>query len=122
MQYTIEADAEFLRVRVSGRDTDRPPPEVCAAVLDASVQHERNRILIELDQLFPLSPASQHTLITRLPELGLTHRQSIALVHRTPTAQMANEFINVIAENRDLHVRNCSSVEEAAAWLRSRPA
>src|SRR5688500_12434290 len=55
MQYTIEADEEFLRVSVSGRETDQPPSDVCAAVLAESRKHGRERILIELDQKFPLS-------------------------------------------------------------------
>ena len=36
MQYTIGADPEFLRVAVSGRDTDIPPSALCAAVLAES--------------------------------------------------------------------------------------
>lgn len=121
MEYTIEADAEFLRVRMSGRDTDRPPSEVCAAVFKASASLGRMRILIELDQEFPLSATSQFQLVTRLPQLGMTPRHSIALVHSTPEAQEANAFISVIAANRDIGVRNFPDVEEAKAWLRSRP-
>ena len=120
MEYSVEADAEFLRVRISGRDTDRPPSEVCAAVLSESTRLGRMRILIELDQKFPLSPSSQHLLITRLPEIGFTPRHSIALVHRTPAAQMANQFIDVVAANRGLMVRNFPDVENARAWLRTR--
>jgi hypothetical protein len=122
VQYKIEADAEFLRVQVSGRDTDQPPSEVCAAVLQASASLGRMRILIELDQLFPLSAASQFQLVTRLPELGMTPGHSIALVHRKPEAQEANEFIEVIAANRDIGVRNFPDLELAKTWLRSRPA
>ncbi|MGH8667670.1 MAG: hypothetical protein ACREUN_02425 [Burkholderiales bacterium] len=120
MQYSIEADAEFLRVKVAGRDTDTPPSDVCAAVLSESVRLERQRILIELDQKFPLSPSSQYQLIENLPKVGFTPRHSIALVHRTPVAQMANQFIDVLAGNRDLAVRNFPDVENAKAWLRTR--
>jgi len=122
VHYAIEADAEFLRVRMWGRDTDEPPSHVCEAVLKESERLGRKRILIELDQKFPLSPSGQFDLVTRLPDIGLTSRHSIALVHRTPTGQMANEFINVVAVNRGLAVRNFGSVEEAAAWLRLRAA
>ena len=76
MQYQIEADEEFLRVSMSGRDTDRPPSEVCAAVLAESRKRNRPRILIELDQKFPLSPSNQYRLVTRLPELGFTEGSS----------------------------------------------
>jgi hypothetical protein len=122
VQYTIEADAEFLRVAVSGRDTDTPPSEVCAVVIRESNRLERPRILIELDQKFPLSPASQYELIENLPRLGFTPRHSIALVHRTPDAQMATQFIDTIAANRDLEVRNFPDVGQATSWLRARPA
>ena len=118
MQYRIEADAEFLRVQVSGRDTDRPPSELCAAVLAASRELERPRILIELDQKFPLSPNNQYRLVTRLPELGFTERERVALVHRTKQAQDANEFINLVATNHGVMVRNFRGLGEAAAWLR----
>jgi hypothetical protein len=120
MEYSIESDEEFLRVKISGRDTDRPPSEVCAAVLSESARLGRLRILIELDQKFPLSPSSQHVLITNLPEIGFTPRHSIALVHRTPVAQMANQFIDVVAANRDLMVRNFPDLENAKGWLRTR--
>jgi hypothetical protein len=121
MEYSFAVDAEFLRVKVSGRDTDRPPSEVCAAVLRESASSGRARILIELDQKFPLSPSSQYQLIENLPKLGLTPRHSIALVHRTPVAQMANQFIDLIAANRDLMVRNFPDVDVAKGWLRTRP-
>jgi hypothetical protein len=122
MEYTIEADGEFLRVTVSGRDTDVPPSDVCAAVLGASVRLQRLRILIELDQKFPLSPTSQYQLITRLPEIGMTPQHRIALVHRKPDAQKANEFIDVVATNRGLAVRNFPDVRDAEAWLRTQAA
>lgn len=118
MQFSIEADEEFLRVRAWGRDTGEPPSHLCAAVLKESERLERKLILIELDQKFPLSPTAQHQLVTRLPGLGLTPQHRIALVHRTPTAQMANDFITLVADNRSLAVRNFHNVEDASAWLR----
>src|SRR5258708_14832994 len=118
MQYTIESDDEFLRVRVSGRDADRPPSEVCAAVLSESMKRGRRRILIELDQKSPLSATNQFQLITRLPELGFTPSHRIALVHSTPEMHEANQFINLIAENRGLPVRNFQGIEIAKDWVR----
>ena len=118
MQYTIEADEEFLRVKVSGRDIDQPPSDVCAAVLGESAKRGRNCILIELDQKFPLSAGNQYALVTRLPQLGLTHEHRIALVHRTPQMQRANEFVNVVAENQGVQVRNFPDTDIAMAWLR----
>ena len=78
------------------------------------------RILIELDQKFPLSLASQQQLIDALPKIGFTAQHSIALVHRTPVAQMANQYIDMIAERRSLAVRNFRDVEHAKNWLRTR--
>jgi hypothetical protein len=118
MDYTIDADEEFLRVSVSGRDTDRPPSEICAAVLAESRKRGRDRILIELDQQFPLSPTSQFALVTRLPEIGFTPQQRIALVHRTAEMQDANQFINLVARNHGVMVRNFAGLEPAKAWLR----
>ena len=118
MQYTIEADEEFLRVKVSGRDSDQPPSDVCAAVLAESRRLKRERILIELDQKFPLSPTSQFALVTRLPELGFTPEERIALVHRTRESQDANQFVNLVARNHGVMVRNFAGVEPAKAWLR----
>ncbi len=118
MEYTISADDEFLRVSVSGRDTDHPPSDVCAAVLAESRRLGRSRILIELDQQFPLSPTSQFALITRLPELGFTAQERIALVHRTAEAQQANQFVNLVARNHGVMVRNFAGLESAMAWLR----
>ena len=118
MEYTITADDEFLRVSVSGRETDRPPSDVCAAVLAESRKRGRDRILIELDQKFPLSPGNQFALVTRLPELGFTPQQRIALVHRTAQMQEANQFINLVARNHGVMVRNFAGLELAMAWLR----
>ena len=122
MQVSFEPDEEFLRVKVSGRRVDRPPSEVCAAILSESARLERFRILIELDQKSPLSATSQFNLVTKLPELGFTVRHRIALVHRTPEMREANQFINVVAGNRGLMVRNFPGFDEAKAWLREAPA
>jgi len=118
MEYAIEADDEFLRVKVSGRDADRPPSEVCAAVLAESRKRGRDRILIELDQRTPLSPTSQYALVTRLPDIGFTQQHRIALVHRTTEMQDASQFINLVARNHGVMVRNFSGLERAKAWLR----
>ena len=118
MEYSITADEEFLRVQVSGRDTDRPPSDVCAIVLQESARSGRLRILIELDQQFPLSPTSQHALVKRLPEIGFTHKHRIALVHRTVEARKANDFINLVAFNRGVNVRNFPGLQDAETWLR----
>jgi len=118
MQYTIEADEEFLRVKVWGREIDRPPSEMCAAVLGESRKLGRDRILIELDQKAALSPTNQFALVTRLPEIGFTPEHRIALVHGTPEVQDANQFINLVARNHGVMVRNFQGVERAKAWLR----
>jgi hypothetical protein len=118
VEYSITADAEFLRVRVSGRDTDQPPADVCAIIYRESEGAGRPRILIELDQQFPLSPVSQHQLVTRLPGIGFTQRHRIALVHRTMDQRRANDFINLVAMNRGVNVRNFPSLHDAETWLR----
>jgi len=118
MQYSIDADEEFLRVSVSGRDNDRPPSDMCAAVLAESRKRNRKRILIELDQKFPLSPTSQYQLVTNLPKLGFTAEERIALVHRTPEHQSANHFITLLGGNHGVMVRNFNGIEPAKAWLR----
>ena len=122
MNYSIDADEDLLRVKVSGRDSDEPPSEVCAVVLRESRRLGLNRILIELDQQRPLSPTSQMMLVTRLPQIGFTQRDRIALVHRTPEMQRDNQLINTIAANRGVLVRSFRSVEDAGAWLREQAA
>ena len=118
MHYNIDADEEFLRVTIRGRDEDRPPSEVCALVLAESRKRNRKRILIELDQKFPLSPTSQYHLVTNLPKIGFTAEERIALVHKTPFAQNANHFINLLGRNHRVMVRNFTSLEPAKEWLR----
>ena len=118
MEYSITADAEFLRVQVSGRETDQPPSDVCAIIFRESESSGRARILIELDQQFPLSPTSQHLLITRLPAIGFSRKHRIALVHKTVEARKANDFINLVAMNRGVNVRNFPSLHDAETWLR----
>jgi hypothetical protein len=118
MKFSIEADDEFLRVSVSGRDTDDPPSHLCKQVLAESARLKRPRILIELDQNFPLSPVSQYQLVSRLPELGLTPAQRIALVHKREEQQRANQFIDTVGANRGVNIRNFPSADEAKDWLR----
>jgi hypothetical protein len=118
MKYAIDTSGEFLHVRVWDRDEDRPPSELCALVLRESRRVGLNRVLIELDQKVALSPTSQHMLVTRLPEIGFTLQDRIALVHRTPEMQRANEFINTVATNRGVMVRNFGDLEDAKAWLK----
>jgi hypothetical protein len=118
MQYTINADDEFLRVKVWGREIDRPPSEMCAAVYNESRKHRRTSILIELDQKVPLSPTSQYALVTRLPEIGFGAEHRIALVHSTPAMQEATQFVNLVARNHGVQVRNFAGVQQAKDWLR----
>jgi hypothetical protein len=118
MKYAIDTSGEFLHVRVWDREEDRPPSELCRLLFQESRRLGRDRILIELDQKAALSPTSQHMLVSRLPDMGFTVQDRIALVHRTPEMQRANEFINVIADNRGVMVRNFGDLEDAKAWLR----
>jgi hypothetical protein len=119
LEYRIDVDEEFLRVTASGRDTDRPPSEMCAAVLAESRKRNRKRILIELDQQFPLSPTSQYQLVTNLPKLGFTNDERIALVHNKAEHQSANQFVNLLGKNHGVMVRNFTGVNAAKDWLRS---
>ena len=114
----MDVDGEFLRVKVSGRDTDKPPSDVCALIFSESEKHDRPRILIELDQKFPLSPTSQYQLVTRLPEIGFGAKHRIALVHKTPEMQQSNHFINLLAWNHGINVRNFPALADAETWLR----
>lgn len=104
---------------MSGRQDDEPPSHVCRVVLMESARLRRPRILIELDQAAPLSPVSQYQLVSQLPQLGLTDDHRIALMHRSPEMQRANEFINTVAWNRALSVRNFPDAESAKIWLRA---
>ena len=117
MKYAIAADGEFLHVTVSGRESDEPPSEVCDVVFRESRRLGRNRILIELDQKAALSPTSQLMLVNRLPQIGFSPTDRIALVHRTEALRQANQFINTAAANRGVMVRNFPGVEDAKAWL-----
>jgi hypothetical protein len=119
VKYSITADEEFLHVNVSGREADEPPSDVCRVILMESARLQRLRILIELDQKAPLSPLSQQQLISRLPEIGLTAAHRIALVHRSEEMQKANQYINTVAANRALNVRNFPDTESAKRWLRA---
>lgn len=104
---------------MSGRKDDEPPSHVCKVVLMESERLQRPRILIELDQKAPLSILSQHQLVSRLAELGLTPAHRIALVHRKPEQQAANDYINTVASNRSVNVRNFPDTDSAIAWLRA---
>ena len=119
MKYEIQADDEFLRVTMSGRESDEPPSHVCKAVLAASARLNRPRILIELDQKVPLSPVSQYQLVSRLPEIGFNREHRIAIVHRLEEQQRANQFIDTVGANRAVNIRNFPSAEAAKDWLRS---
>ena len=119
MKYEIRPDAEFLRVSMSGRKDDEPPSHVCKVILMESARLERPRILIELDQAAPLSPVSQYQLVSRLPQLGLTDTQRIALVHSKPEHQDQNQYINTVGKARHIGVRNFEDTETAKAWLRT---
>ena len=119
MKYEIQVDEEFLRVTMSGRESDEPPSHVCKAVLAASQQLKRPRILIELDQKAPLSPVSQYQLVSRLPDIGFNGEHRIAIVHRREEQQRANQFIDTVGANRGVHIRNFPSAEAAKDWLRS---
>jgi len=122
MQYTIDADEEFLRVKLWGRTEDRPPHEVCMAMARESERLGRYRILVEVDNATPLSPTSQYQLVSRAPEFGFTVRHRLALVHTSMEMWAANQFINLVATNRAMMVRNFRALEEAIAWLREAPA
>jgi len=119
MKYSIGADDEFLHVMVSGREADEPPSDVCEVIFRESRRLGRNRILIQLDQKTALSPTSQVMLVNRLPQIGFTADDRIALVHRTTEIQQANAFINVAAAKHGVMVRNFPSLEDAQAWLRA---
>ena len=119
MKYSIEAGDEFLHVTVSGRESDLPPSDLCRMVLAESTRLKRPRILIELDQQAPLSPVSQYQLVSRLPDLGLTPGQRIALVHRREEHQKANEYIDTVGNARGVAVRNFPSAQAAKDWLRN---
>jgi len=117
MQFTLEPKADLLHAKVWGRDTDKPPFEVCAAIMTEAQRLGLKRILVELSQKTPLTGAGQFMLVERLPGLGLTPLHKIALVHHTPGLYEASDMIDIVAENRGMNVRIFRDVEAALAWL-----
>lgn len=117
MQYTIEPKADLLHAKVWGRDTTRPPFEVCEAIITEARRLGLNRILVELTQKVPLTAAGHFMMVERLPSLGLTPSHRVALVHHTPGIFEASDMIDIVAENRGLNVRNFRDVGSALAWL-----
>ncbi|SRR5258706_3349847 len=117
MEYTIAAEDGLLRARAWGRDTQKPPSEVCAAILAEANRLGLTRILVELTQKVALSGVSQFHLIDRLPSLGATPLHRIALVHHTPGLYEATDMIDIVAGNRGLNVKTFPDVDSALAWL-----
>jgi len=119
MQHTIRLDGDLLRVHMWGRKDDVPPSSVCKAVLEESMKFGLKRILVELAQERALSHLSQYLLVDRLRQFGCTHEHRIALVHHTPGLYEASDMIELVADNRGLHVRNFRDVPSALRWLDS---
>ncbi|MEW6688199.1 MAG: hypothetical protein AB1452_03800 [Pseudomonadota bacterium] len=117
MHYTIEAKADLLHARVWGRDTDEPPFQVCKAILSEALRLRLSRVLVELRQKVPLSAVSQFRVVERLPELGVTAKCRIALVHHTPGLYEASDMLDLAAGNRGLNVKNFRDLDSALAWL-----
>jgi len=119
INYTIRPDGDLLRAHIWGRESDNPPSHICRLILKECRRQGLKRILIELNQVRPLSDASQYILVERLPALGLTPEYRIALVHHTPGLCEANDMIDLVARNRGLNVRNFRDVRSATEWLHS---
>jgi len=119
MEHTIRRDGDLLRVHMWGRKEDVPPSSVCKAALEESGKHGLKRILVELTQDRPLSHLSQYLLVDRLRQFGCTHEHRIALVHHTPGLYEASDMIELVSENRGLHVRNFRDAPSALRWLES---
>jgi hypothetical protein len=119
MEHTIRLDGDLLRVHMWGRKDDVPPSSVCKAALEECGKHKLKRILVELTQEKALSHLSQYLLVDRLRQFGCTHEHRIALVHHTPGLYEACDMIELVAENRGLHVRNFRDVPSALRWLES---
>jgi hypothetical protein len=117
MQFTLEHKADLLHAKVWGRDSTRPPFQLCEAIMTEANRLGLKRILIELSQKVPLTGTGQFMLVERLPSLGLTPRHRVALVHHTPGFFEANDMIDIVAENRGLNVKNFRDVGSALAWL-----
>lgn len=117
MQLTLEPKADLLHAKVWGRDTERPPFEVCEAIMTEARRLGLTRILVELSQKLPLTGTGQFMLVERLPGLGLTPTHRIALVHHTPGLFEASDMIDIVAENRGMNVKNFRDVDSALAWL-----
>jgi len=117
MQFLIEPKADLLHAKVWGRETTRPPFQVCEAIMTEANRLGLKRILVELSQKVPLTGTGQFMLVERLPALGLTPSHRLALVHHTPGFFEANDMIDMVAENRGLNVRNFRDLGAALAWL-----
>ena len=117
MQFTIEPKADLLHAKVWGRDTNKPPFEVCEAIMTEANRLGLKRILVELNQKVPLTGTGQFMLVERLPALGLTPQHRLALVHHTPGLYEANDMIDIVAENRGMNVKTFRDLSAALAWL-----
>jgi hypothetical protein len=118
MAFRITAESGYLRAEMTDRKTVEETQAFLRAVVRENAKHRKPCVLLLIRLSQPVFQVAAHGLIEHIEEISVTPGCRIAVVGDTRDLQISHEYIELLAQQRNLKVRSFRSETAALQWLR----
>ena len=119
MAYRITAESTYLRAEMTDRKTVEETQAFLRAVVRENAKHRKPFVLLVIRLSQPVFQVGAHGLIEHIEEISVTPAGCrIAVVGDTRDLQISHEYIELLAQQRNLRVRSFRNETAALQWLK----
>ena len=118
MVFTITAESNYLRAEMTDRKTVEETQAFLRAVVRENAKHRKPFVLLLIRLSKPVFQVGAHGLIEHIEEISVTPGCRIAVVGDTRDLQISHEYIELLAQQRNLKVRSFRNETAALQWLK----
>lgn len=119
MAFRITAGSDHLRAELTDRKTVEETQAFLRAVVRENAKHRKPCVLLLMRLSKPVFQVAAHGLIEHIEEISMTPPGCrIAVVGDTRDLQISHEYIELLAQQRNLKVRSFRNEIAALQWLK----
>ena len=119
MAFRITAESNYLRAQLTDRKTVEETQAFLRAVVRENAKHRKSSVLLLIRLSKPVFQVAAHGLIEHIEEISMTPAGCrIAVVGDTRDLQISHEYIELLAQQRNLKVRSFKNETAALQWLK----
>jgi hypothetical protein len=117
--YRITIEKEYLKADLFNRTTVEETQEFFDAVAASAQEHQRSRIMISVHSSSSLFTVERSGFLARFKSMSVDPSHKIALVADTRELGFSHQYMEKLAQQKGINVKNFRDERSGIAWFTS---